>query len=117
MRNTGRRDYQHAGLRLTLFGADGKAAASFKHQIDLVRALMRVDALRLIRLKTVQPNTDVHALPERGLVKLLRVDPSAFAPIDEVIHRFPRVRSDVSVESVAGGPSKLPHSRLRRIES
>src|SRR5258705_9353472 len=86
MRNSCRRNHQHSRARLFFFAANCKPSAALQDEIELVRSLMSMDVLSLAGLQTVKTNQRVFALPQSGLVKLLRLRSGVVLPVEKVVH-------------------------------
>src|SRR2546423_12162869 len=91
-----RRKHQRARQRFALLISDTESTTPFEHEVELIRSLVSVCALRLSRLKAVEADHDVLALPERSLVELLRLRARVLTPVNKMGHR-----------------NGLPHANLR----
>src|SRR5260370_34176793 len=86
MGNSGRSHDNRARFSKLLLFTDGEGTPTRKNKIELVCSGMRVNRLCLERFETIQANHQVLPLPERGLIKLLRLRAFIVRPITKIVH-------------------------------
>jgi len=81
MGNTCRRDHEFSLAGTLLLISNCEPPIALQDKIEFVGVLVCVDALRLLRLETVQTHHNVLALPQVGFKKFLRLRSGVFAPV------------------------------------
>jgi hypothetical protein len=107
-----RRDHDYAAPGFPRFFANRKTSLTGQHKIEFVGALMSMNLLRLTGFKTVEPQHNVFAFPDRGFEKLLRLRSSKIAPIKKMVHALSLFESILNVQTIT--PPMNDEARLRR---